>query len=56
MLCHIFWSQVEYKIVCFISISNVRLPGLNISFSENKLDGVDLNSTANFLMVGTFRG
>ena len=19
MLCHIFWSQVEYKIVCFIS-------------------------------------
>ena len=19
MLCHVFWSQVEYKIVCFIS-------------------------------------
>ena len=22
MLCHIFWSQVEYKIVCFISIGD----------------------------------
>ena len=20
MLCHVFWSQVEYKIVCFISV------------------------------------
>ena len=20
MLCHVFWSQVEYKIVCFISL------------------------------------
>ena len=20
MLCHVFWSQVEYKIVCFITI------------------------------------
>ena len=23
MLCHIFWSQVEYKIVCFISVSGM---------------------------------
>ena len=23
MLCHVFWSQVEYKIVCFILL-NVR--------------------------------
>ena len=22
MLCHVFWSQVEYKIVCFIIIDN----------------------------------
>ena len=21
MLCHVFWSQVEYKIVCFISVN-----------------------------------
>ena len=23
MLCHVFWSQVEYKIVCFISDSAI---------------------------------
>ena len=23
MLCHVFWSQVEYKIVCFISVSGM---------------------------------
>ena len=22
MLCHVFWSQVEYKIVCFISVES----------------------------------
>ena len=26
MLCHIFWSQVEYKIVCFIYVEAL-LPG-----------------------------
>ena len=25
MLCHVFWSQVEYKIVCFISSFSQRL-------------------------------
>ena len=24
MLCHIFWSQVEYKIVCFIYVDEAR--------------------------------
>ena len=24
MLCHVFWSQVEYKIVCFISESDIN--------------------------------
>ena len=24
MLCHVFWSQVEYKIVCFISTYKSR--------------------------------
>ena len=32
MLCHVFWSQVEYKIVCFISLS-VRT--LQFSLKEN---------------------
>ena len=22
-MCHVFWSQVEYKIVCFISVSGM---------------------------------
>ena len=26
MLCHVFWSQVEYKIVCFIFTTNVEVP------------------------------
>ena len=25
MLCHVFWSQVEYKIVCFIIIIIVNM-------------------------------
>ena len=25
MLCHVFWSQVEYKIVCFITALHPRL-------------------------------
>ena len=29
LLCHVFWSQVEYKIVCFISFSH------SITFSES---------------------
>ena len=27
MLCHVFWSQVEYKIVCFISDRSVEFIG-----------------------------
>ena len=27
MLCHVFWSQVEYKIVCFISGETILLTG-----------------------------
>ena len=23
MLCHVFWSQVEYKTVCFIRVNNM---------------------------------
>ena len=23
MLCHVFWSQVEYKIICFIIIGEI---------------------------------
>ena len=30
MLCHVFWSQVEYKIVCFIIII-IIVPTLNQS-------------------------
>ena len=25
MLCHVFWNQVEYKIVCFITCFTFRL-------------------------------
>ena len=32
MLCHVFWSQVEYKIICFISS---LFPGIKIN--ENSL-------------------
>ena len=31
MLCHVFWSQVEYKIVCFIPVK--RQNSLLVSFS-----------------------
>ena len=31
MLCHIFWSQVEYKIVCFISL---RTPSIKTNSLE----------------------
>ena len=24
MLCHVFWSQVEYKIVCFIYLRGIK--------------------------------
>ena len=33
MLCHVFWSQVEYKIVCFILfglIMHQSIPSTNI--------------------------
>ena len=29
MLCQVFWSQVEYKIVCFISLICSRICSLN---------------------------
>ena len=25
MLCYVFWSQVEYGIVCFISLAQIRI-------------------------------
>ena len=34
MLCHVFWSQVEYKIVCFISILNRALSWAITSFGN----------------------
>ena len=30
MLCHVFWSQVEYKIVCFILITKELIFGFEI--------------------------
>ena len=33
MLCHVFWSQIEYKIVCFIF-----LPLTQIVFDNRFLD------------------
>ena len=49
MLCHVFWSQVEYKIVCFIIIAtdnpytneelftaDVRQPWTNYVNNENE--------------------
>ena len=35
MLCHVFWSQVEYKIVCFISASDIT-----------KVDDIELQEIA----------
>ena len=26
MLCHVFWSQVEYKIICFTFITEMYVP------------------------------
>ena len=26
MLCHVFWSQVEYKIICFITYARSTFP------------------------------
>ena len=38
MLCHVFWSQVEYKIVCFISSAR-RLAFLSFDiFTEKFLE------------------
>ena len=43
MLCHIFWSQVEYKIICFIlnckarpSFKSAKLPGIFEGAEDNQ--------------------
>ena len=41
MLCHVFWSQVEYKIVCFIIIRvQCTVCDWNILASVNMCDKV----------------
>ena len=38
MLCHVFWSQVEYKIVCFICIRNAFIDIMTYAkFNFNQL-------------------
>ena len=39
MLCHIFWSQVEYKIVCFICV--IELDYNNIELEKVKIKDVN---------------
>ena len=38
MLCHVFWSQVEYKIVCFIYINRIRVPKKACMLREQQLN------------------
>ena len=41
MLCHVFWSQVEYKIVCFIYLINKYALWLDFrTIDENELHGM----------------
>ena len=35
MLCHVFWSQVEYRIVCFISQTESQ--SMNSCFLKNEM-------------------
>ena len=35
MLCHVFWSQVEYKIVCFIIVLGPKESLYSLDLSNN---------------------
>ena len=54
MLCHVFWSQVEYKIVCFIFIiilATIYCSNLNPNF---RLFETINNLSDNVIFVGDF--
>ena len=50
MLCHVFWSQVEYKIVCFISYR------LHTTFHQlgNLFKSLSLHTVSRLLSVEVF--
>ena len=52
MLCHVFWSQVEYKIVCFIQSICENLPCWAAFVVEN----IELGSTDNNQLYLCFKG
>ena len=43
MLCHVFWNQVEYKIVCFISGLLVEIWSISVLESLVVLVGLLIN-------------
>ena len=54
MLCHVFWSQVEYKIVCFIIIVGepvILIGDFNAKLGRNliKSDIHDMSKNGKFL-------
>ena len=48
MLCHVFWSQVEYKIVCFILVSSILI---FITFSVPLFLEHEWNTSLHYIII-----